>query len=229
MNSIKEQKKKIITIDGPAGAGKTTVSKILAKRLGWIYVDTGALYRGVAFEVKRTGIDWHNEIELKGMLDRIDLEFAMGDCSSALLSSGEDISGKIRTPEISMLASDVSAEPAVRSALLDIQKNMAEKNNAVFEGRDMGTIVFPGADFKFFLFADLKIRALRRYREMGNKDQHLYSVESVEHDMAKRDKHDSVRKLAPLKPACDAVVIDSTEMTLNDVVEKMLSMVSLRL
>jgi len=225
MNSIKEQKKKIITIDGPAGAGKTTVSKILAKRLGWIYVDTGALYRGVAFEVKRTGTDWHNEIELKGMLDRIDLEFTTGGSFSVLLSSGEDISGKIRTPEISMLASEVSAEPAVRSALLDIQKNMAAKNNAVFEGRDMGTIVFPGADFKFFLCADLKIRALRRYREMGNKDQHRYSVESVEHDMAKRDKHDSVRKLAPLKPAGDAVVIDSTEMTINEVVEKILSMV----
>ncbi len=226
MNSIKEKRKKIITIDGPAGAGKTTVSQTIAKRLGWIYVDTGALYRGVAFEVKRTGIDWRNEIELKNLLDRIDLDFTIGDDHPVLLSSGEDISGKIRTPEISMLASDVSAEPVVRAALLNIQKNFALKNNAVFEGRDMGTIVFPAADFKFFLSADLKIRALRRYMEMENKEQHLFSLESVEDDMAKRDKNDSIREQAPLKPAFDAVIINSTDMTLNEVVEKMLGIIN---
>ena len=210
--------KKIVTIDGPAGAGKTSVSQALSKRLGWIYVDTGALYRGVALEVKRKGVDWQKENELKVLMDGMKLDFIIKKGASVLLSSGEDISGKIRTPEISMLASDVSAMPVVRKALLGIQRALALKNNAVFEGRDMGTIVFPEADFKFFLFADLKIRALRRYREMKNEN---HDLDTVEHDMEERDKNDSLRKCAPLKPAIDAVMIDSTFMTLNEVVEKM--------
>ncbi len=211
--------KKIVTIDGPAGAGKTSVSQALSKRLGWIYVDTGALYRGVAFEVKRAGINWQNENELKALMNGMELNFIMQKGVPVLFSSGEDISAQIRTPDISMLASSVSAMPIVRKALLNIQRSIAGQNNAVFEGRDMGTVVFPEADFKFFLFADLKIRALRRYKEIKNKN---YDLDTVERDMEKRDKNDSLRKCAPLKPAIDAVMIDSTYMTLNEVVEKML-------
>jgi len=211
--------KKIVTIDGPAGAGKTSVSQALSKRLGWIYVDTGALYRGVAFEVQRAGINWQNENELKALMNGMELNFIMQKGVPVLFSSGEDISAQIRTPDISMLASSVSAMPIVRKALLNIQRSIAGQNNAVFEGRDMGTVVFPEADFKFFLFADLKIRALRRYKEIKNKN---YDLDTVERDMEKRDKNDSLRKCAPLKPAIDAVMIDSTYMTLNEVVEKML-------
>ncbi len=218
--------KKIVTIDGPAGAGKTSVSYALSKRLGWIYVDTGALYRGVAFEIKRAGINWQKENELRALLDDMELDFMMEKGCPVLISSGEDISGKIRTADIAMLASSVSAMPVVREALLSIQRSLALKNNAVFEGRDMGTIVFPGADFKFFLFADLKIRALRRYREMKNEN---HDLEKVEHDMEKRDKNDSLRECAPLKPAIDAVMIDSTYMTLNEVVEKIFDIVNARL
>ncbi len=218
--------KKIVTIDGPAGAGKTSVSQALSKLLGWIYVDTGALYRGVAFEVKRAGINWRNGNELKALVDKIELDFVTKNEAPVLLSSGEDISLQIRTSEISMLASNVSAMPVVRTALLNIQRSFALRKNAVFEGRDMGTIVFPCADFKFFLFADLKIRALRRYREIEDKNNDLNSVEQ---DMEKRDKNDSNRKHAPLKPAPDAVMIDSTDMTLNEVVETMFNIIKVKL
>ena len=137
--------KRIITIDGPAGAGKTTVSKLLSKKLGCIYVDTGALYRGVAYEIGQQKINWENDIILKGFLKTLDLNFVMGKDGLVLMSSGKDITGSIRTPEIAMLASSSSAKPQVRTALLDIQKKLAKTKDTVFEGRDMGTVVFPKA------------------------------------------------------------------------------------
>ncbi len=215
-------KTKVITIDGPAGAGKTSISKILSRRLGWIYVDTGSLYRAVALEVDRRGINWKDENKLADFLNRIDIDYIVKKGEPVLVSSGEDITGMIRTHKISMLASHVSSKPVVRAYLLDMQRTFALKNNAVFEGRDMGTVVFPEADFKFFLFADLKIRALRRFREMKNKN---HDFETVKQDMAKRDENDSNRKHAPLKPADDAVLIDSTDMTLEQVVDKMLGII----
>jgi cytidylate kinase len=207
----------IITIDGPAGSGKTTVSKALAKRLGWIYVDTGALYRGVAFEVKRTGTDYSNDSALESLLVSLSLELVTEEGSLRLLSSGCDITDQIRTPEISMLASAVSAKPRVRAALLEMQRVIATKTDAVFEGRDMGTVVFPKADHKFFLSADLLTRARRRHGESAGQ-----SLCEVERDIAKRDKNDSERKQAPLKAADDAVVIDSTDLTVEGVIGRML-------
>ena len=207
----------IITIDGPAGSGKTTVSKALAKRLGWIYVDTGALYRGVAFEVKRTGTDYNNDIALESLLISLSLELVTEEGSLRLLSSGCDITDQIRTPEISMLASAVSAKPRVRAALLDMQRLIATRNDAVFEGRDMGTVVFPKADHKFFLSADLLTRAKRRHGESAGQ-----SLCEVEKDIAKRDKNDSERKQAPLKAAVDAVIIDSTALTVEGVISRIL-------
>ncbi|MBT6340497.1 MAG: (d)CMP kinase, partial [Desulfobacula sp.] len=159
-------KTRIITIDGPAGAGKTTISRLLSKKLGCVYVDTGALYRGAAYEIQRKGIDWENDDALESFLKNLDLNFLMENNSLILISSGIDITDCIRTPEISMLASASSAKPQVRKALLGIQRNIAETKDAVFEGRDMGTVVFPGAQYKFFLFADLSVRAKRRYNEM---------------------------------------------------------------
>lgn len=209
---------RIVTIDGPAGAGKTTVSKALARALGCVYVDTGALYRGVAYEIDEQGVDWENEEDLAEFLDTLDLSFVMEGQELTLTSSGRDITPFIRTPEISMLASATSALPAVRRALLGIQKQIAQTRDAVFEGRDMGTAVFPHAQFKFFLFADIEIRAQRRYEEMNVTDAELGKIKA---DMSKRDKNDASRKASPLMPAQDAVSVDSTHMTVAQVVETM--------
>lgn len=215
---------RIITIDGPAGAGKTTVSKLLSQRLGIIYVDTGAIYRGVAFEIKNQNIEWENDVILETFLEGLDLRFIKKNDSLVLMSSGRDISKFIRTPEISMLASSSSARPQVRAALLDIQKKIAKREDAVFEGRDMGTVVFPEADYKFYLFADLTVRAKRRYDEMPDKTK---NINKVEQEMQTRDTNDSQRETAPLKPAADAIEIDSTFLTIEQVVEKMLKIIEM--
>ena len=208
----------IITIDGPAGAGKTTVSRMLSKKLGCVYVDTGALYRGVAYEIQRQGIDWENDEVLDDFLKHLDLNFLMENDRLILISSGRDITNFIRTPDISMLASASSAKPQVRAALLGIQRNIAKTKDAVFEGRDMGTVVFPDAVHKFFLFADLCIRAKRRNDEMPDETK---DIKLVQEEMKIRDGKDSQRKTAPLKPAEDAIKIDSSFLTIEQVVEKM--------
>jgi CMP/dCMP kinase len=209
---------RIITIDGPAGAGKTTVSKLLARDLGCVRVDTGALYRGVAYEICRQKVRWQNDDELTDFLARLDLNFVLEEDEFRLISSGKDITAHIRTPEITQLASATSARPAVRSALLDLQKKIARQQDAVFEGRDMGTVVFPDATVKFFLFADLSVRARRRYDEMPDPAKELSRVEA---QIAARDTQDSQRAQAPLKPAADAVLIDSSRLTARQVVDEM--------
>jgi CMP/dCMP kinase len=213
---------RVITIDGPAGAGKSTISKLLSQKLGIVYVDTGALYRGVAFEIKKQNIEWENDSKLEAFIKDIDLNFIMDNGSLTLMSNGRDISRFIRTPEISMLASSTSAKPQIRAALLDIQKKIAKTKDAVFEGRDMGTVVFPDAEFKFYLFADLKVRAQRRYDEMPYE---IKSVDKVEQEMQSRDNNDSQRETAPLKPALDAIEVDSTFLSIEQVVEKMLEII----
>ncbi|OGR10378.1 MAG: cytidylate kinase [Desulfobacterales bacterium RIFOXYA12_FULL_46_15] len=210
---------RIITIDGPAGAGKTTVSKLLSQKLGCIYVDTGALYRGVAYEILNQKIKWENDDILEKFLKNLDLNFLMKETNLILMSSGRDITAYIRTPEISMLASSSSARPQVRAALLDIQRNIARTKDAVFEGRDMGTVVFPHASFKFFLYADLTVRAKRRFDEMKEVTKDLSNIQK---DIETRDKNDSNRISAPLKPAKDAVKINSSFLTIEEVIEKML-------
>ena len=211
----------LIVIDGPAGAGKTTVSKTLAERLDYKYIDTGALYRGVAYEILARGVDPADEDGLARLLGDLDLRFERGADGMRLYSSGTDITDYIRTPEITMLASAASAKPIVRQALLDLQRGLGRQKAAVFEGRDMGTVVFPDADVKFFLTADLKVRARRRYEELrGKSDQ---SLAEVENDMQQRDANDSGRDTAPLKPAPDAVTIDSTEKPIDSVIDEMLA------
>lgn len=210
--------RRIITIDGPAGAGKTTVSKALAKVLGCVYVDTGALYRGVAFEISRQQINWQETHLLERFLTSLELDFVMEGREPVLTSSGRDISAYIRTNEISMLASSTSAVPQVRKALLGIQKSIARERDAVFEGRDMGTAVFPNASYKFFLTADVKVRAQRRFEESNTPG---ISFNKILQDIVKRDADDTQRAVSPLKPAQDAVFIDTTALDVSQVVEKM--------
>ncbi|MBT8350662.1 MAG: histidinol-phosphate transaminase [Deltaproteobacteria bacterium] len=214
-------KRLVITIDGPAGAGKTTVSKALADRLGYKYIDTGALYRGVAYEAVSKGLSYDDDLGLKSMCTDLKLQFVFIKKELRLISNDSDITDLIRTPEITMFASAVSARPIVREFLLTLQRKMGRERGVVFEGRDMGTVVFPDADIKFYLDASHQTRALRRYREIETKTSQ--SLQEVENDMKQRDENDSTRKLAPLKPAEDAEIIDSTDISADEVVELMLS------
>jgi cytidylate kinase len=214
-------RKLLITIDGPAGAGKTTVSRAIADRLGYRYVDTGALYRGVAYTVWRRGIASEDDVGLERMLGGLKLNWITGPKGLRLMACGEDITDAIRTPEISMLASAVSARPVVRSFLLKIQRELGAEKAAVFEGRDMGTVVFPQADLKFFLIASESTRVQRRFAEIST--QGSVSLEEVERDLRRRDDQDRHRAVAPLRAAPDAILVDSTELTMEEVVDRMLS------
>ena len=211
--------KLLITIDGPAGAGKTTVSRALADRLGYRYIDTGMLYRGVACEVKLQDVNPQNDDDLKKLCERLQLRFVQDNKGLRLISNGTDITDQIRTPEITMLASAVSARPVVRQYLLDLQRNLGKEKAVVFEGRDMGTVVFPDADVKFFLDASPQTRAVRRYEEI--KFITTQTLEEVERDIKQRDRKDSTRNVAPLIPAPDAITVDSTELTIPEVVDLM--------
>lgn len=221
MNTVGISKRLVITIDGPAGAGKTTVSRTLADRLGYKYIDTGALYRGVAYEALSKGLSDDDDMGLESLCADLKLRFVRVNKELRLISNDSDITDLIRTPEITMFASAVSARPVVRKFLLALQRDMGREKGVVFEGRDMGTVVFPDADIKFFLNASHQTRALRRYREMEpNPSQ---SLEEVERDMKQRDENDSSRDVAPLKPAADAEIIDSTDISAGEVVELMVS------
>jgi len=220
-------RKLLITIDGPAGAGKTTVSRLLAGRLGYRYIDTGALYRGVAVAARRRTVDPQDDAALGRLLEGIDLNFLPGEGGQRLTAGGEDITEDIRTPEISMLASAVSARPVVRAYLLKVQRELGRQKGAVFEGRDMGTVVFPEAEVKFFLSASESTRALRRFAEIQAKTG--ASLEEVERDMRRRDEQDRTRALAPLAPAPDAIRIDSTGLGIDQVVDLMVAHIQARL
>lgn len=208
----------LIAIDGPAGAGKTTVSKMLATNLNYRYLDTGALYRAVAYAIRQQGVSEDDAQALSKVCANLHIQFA-GD---RLFLDGVDISSRIRTPEITMLASAVSARPLVRKALFDIQREMGKRGGLVAEGRDMGTVVFPEADLKFFLDASIRQRALRRHAQYGEANSNQ-SLKEIEADIRQRDENDSNRDVAPLRPARDAIVIDSTRLPAQQVLELMLS------
>jgi CMP/dCMP kinase len=209
----------IVAIDGPAGAGKSTVSKVLARRLGFALVDTGAIYRCVALKARREGLALDDDAKLGELLARVRVSFeVVGEDNHAFLD-GEDVSVEIRTPENSMAASQVSSRPVVREGLLSLQRRLALQapKGAILEGRDIGTVVFPDADAKFFLEANPDIRARRRYEELFQKGVER-SLGDVLSDQIKRDQDDASRAVAPLKPAEDAQRVDSTQMPLSEVV-----------
>ena len=213
----------LITIDGPAGAGKTTVSRALADALGYRYIDTGALYRAVALHALEKGLASDDDDGLAVLCGGLDLRFTRHADGVRLTADGRDLSGLIRSPEVTMKASAISARPVVRQFLLKVQKDLGREKSAVFEGRDMGTVVFPEADVKFFLDADVATRSQRRFAELPADARQ--TLDDVARDMQKRDRDDSSRELAPLKPAPDAVRIDSTHLTIGAVIETMLGVI----
>ena len=212
-----------IAIDGPAGAGKSTIAKLAAKELGYIYVDTGALYRAIGLAASRRGYTADDKAEVVAMLGEIRVALAFNDRGEQIvLLDDEDVSGFIRTPEISMMASAVSAIPEVRAFLLDLQRDMAHTNNVIMDGRDIGTVVLPDAQLKIFLSASPECRARRRYDELVEKGMDV-RYEDILSDVIARDYADSHREIAPLKPAEGAVIVDTSGEDLETSVNKLLA------
>lgn len=207
-----------VAIDGPAGAGKSTISRLVAKKLGFIYVDTGALYRTVALSLVKNNISADDKEKVIAQLDKIKVDLVYVDNEQKVMLDGEDVTSLIRTAEVSMAASVSSAIPEVRAFLLDLQRQMAEKYNIVMDGRDIATVVLPNATVKIFLTADVEVRAKRRYDEMIVKDPTV-KFEDVLKDVIKRDENDSSRAVAPLKPAEDSVILNTTNYTFDESVE----------
>jgi len=207
-----------IAIDGPAGAGKSTIARQLAAGLGYIYVDTGALYRAVGVNAMRKGADTKNIQQVTESLGSADVSLRFVDGEQRVFLGDEDVSLAIRTPEASMAASNVSAIPAVREFLFDLQRDIAAKNNCIMDGRDIGTVVLPNAQVKIFLTASAEVRAKRRYDELLAKGMQADYTQVLE-EMVQRDYQDSHREIAPLKKADDAVLVDTSEMNLEQVLD----------
>lgn len=207
-----------IAIDGPAGAGKSTISKAAAKALGFTYIDTGAMYRAAALFIMRAGVSAANAPAVIALLERINIDIAYADGEQRIFLNGEDVSGAIRTPAVSAAASDVSAIPEVRLKLVRLQRALAGKRNVIMDGRDIGTFVLPDADIKIFLTADPDDRAKRRYNELLEKGERV-DLSAVKEDMKRRDENDSSRAFAPLRPADDAIMLDTTGNELDESIE----------
>ncbi|UKI16987.1 MAG: (d)CMP kinase [Ruminococcus sp.] len=217
-----------IAIDGPAGAGKSTIARRAAAEMGFIYVDTGALYRSVAYYCITNGADLNVPESIEKLLPGITPELRFIDGVQHVFVNGSDVSDKIRTPEVSMAASKVSAIPAVRAFLFDLQQKIARENDIIMDGRDIGTVVLPNADLKIFLTASPEARADRRFAELKNKEN-APSYEQVLADIIKRDHDDSTRAIAPLKQAEDAVLLDTTSLDLEQSVKAVMDLVKKRL
>jgi cytidylate kinase len=208
-----------IAIDGPAGAGKSSAARQAAQKLQFVYVDTGAMYRTIALYMLENRVDTDDEDALKAALDSIRIELKYNDGVQCMYLNGEDVSDRIRTPEVSAKASVVAAIPAVRAKLLDLQRNMAASQNVLMDGRDIGTNILPDAELKIYLTASVEERARRRFLELTQKGEEC-SLEEIQKDIADRDWRDMHRETAPLKQAEDAVYLDTSDMTLDEVVER---------
>ncbi len=217
-----------VAIDGPAGAGKSTVARAAAAKLGYIYVDTGALYRAVGVYCLRNSITTNDAESVGAVLGEITVELKFIDGVQHVFLNGDDVSTEIRLPEASMAASNVSAIPAVRAFLFDLQRDIAAKNNCIMDGRDIGTVVLPDAQVKIFLTADDEERAMRRYKELKEKGSEV-TFQEVLDDLRVRDYNDSHREIAPLKPAEDSVIVNTTGYTLEESIEKIVNTVKEKL
>ena len=215
-----------IAIDGPVGAGKSTLAKMAGEHFGIIYVDTGALYRCVALHALRNSVSFDDEAAIESLLPEINIEMTYDNNGvQRMILNGGDVTDDIRLPEISMGASAVSAIPAVRAFLLDTQQNMAKKYDVIMDGRDIGTVVLPNAGLKIFLHAAPEIRAKRRYDELIQKNIEI-TYEEVLSDLNTRDKNDSEREIAPLKPAADAVMLDTSDLNLEESIEALCKLIA---
>lgn len=227
---VEESKRKRLTIaiDGPSGAGKSTVARSLARRLGYLYIDTGGMYRSVALRAKEKGISPEDEWSLNQLASSLRITFITSGEQTHVRCDGEDITEAIRTPEISLFASTISKQEGVREALVQMQREMGKGGGVVLEGRDIGTVVFPDADVKFYLDAESDERVRRRYHEMVEKGMKVDFKETQE-ELIQRDHHDTHRVHSPLKKAGDAVFIDSTHWSVEEVVEEMVRIVKERI
>lgn len=214
-----------VAIDGPAGAGKSSISRIAAKRLGFIYVDTGALYRAVGLKFSLSGADTALNCDIDGILADTSVDIRFKDGEQRVYLDGRDVSSEIRTPAASMMASAVSAKPQVRAFLLEMQRKLARENNVVMDGRDIGTVVLPNAKVKIYLTASAEVRAERRLKELTEKGENV-TFKEVYEDMVKRDYDDMHREIAPLKQAEDAVLADTTDCNFEESVELILKIVN---
>lgn len=213
-----------VAIDGPGGAGKSTSARAAAKELGFIYVDTGALYRAVGVNALRNSIDTKDSSAVAASLEGISVDLVFENGEQKVLLNGEDVSTEIRTPPASMAASDVSAVPEVRAFLFDLQRDIASRNSCIMDGRDIGTVVLPHAQVKIFLTASAEERAQRRYKELQAKGSTV-SYQSVLDELIERDYNDSHREIAPLKPAEDSVVLDTTGVSLEEQVKRIINII----
>lgn len=214
-----------IAIDGPAGAGKSSIAKALSKRLGYIYIDTGAMYRAVALFFVENNISDGTDSRIESLLEKLEISIKYEDGAQKVILNGEDVTGKLRLEEIGKLASKFSAIGSVREKLVALQRKLAQKENVVMDGRDIGTVVLPNADLKIYLSASSKVRAKRRYLELLEKGHTDLDINEIEDEIIKRDEADMNREISPLKQADDAYYLDSSDMTLEEVVSKILSMV----
>lgn len=219
--------KRVITIDGPAAAGKSSAAKALAKRLGYLYLDSGALYRAIAWKVLDEKINPRDAVSLLALCRKTAVSVRQAEDGIAVFVDGKEITAELRTPQVSQAASIVSATPSVRDRLLELQRKMGNHRGVVIEGRDTGTVVFPDADVKFYLDADLMIRGERRFQEMRAKGVPV-DLETTLQEIRQRDEKDMTRAIAPLKKAEDAVVVDSSRLNLEEVVEEMLQIIHRR-
>ncbi len=214
-----------VAIDGPAGAGKSTIAKIAASTLGIVYVDTGAMYRAIGLAAIRKGIDPDKDVKaVESLLDDISVEIGHSEAGQSVFLNGEDVTVEIRLPEVSVAASDVSRIPAVRAKLLELQRTLAEKTDVIMDGRDIGTVVLPSAQLKIFLTASVEDRAMRRYKELSEKGIEC-DFDEVKRDIEYRDKNDSEREIAPLKPAEDSVIVDTSGNTLDESVKILMDII----
>ena len=217
----------VITIDGPAGAGKSTVAQKLAVRLGLMYVDSGATYRAAALKVLEAGVDPHDGPAVAKLIGATDVQVTTGEGEPHVLVDGDDVTARLRTPEVTLAAAQVSRLPVVRRKLIELQRAFARGRGVVMEGRDIGTVVFPQAQLKVFLKADMEERARRRLKQ-DSRDSREATLEKTAYEIGRRDQLDAERKISPLMPAHDAVEIDSTDLLADQVVEQIVDLVGKR-